>query len=154
MGETRNVGLPICASLWPLEPGAFPLRPIWQEPLGRITQSVKAWHLVITTAAILAFAGFVIGRAGLWIALSVSVLALLSRAYFQRRRAEINHDQLGALVEVCETISFILLASLVIKHQSSGLMDLFKPLSPVIPVFLLVGTGFIFAHWKKSTSRR
>jgi hypothetical protein len=28
-------------------------------------------------------------------------------------------------------------------------MDLFKPLSPVIPVFLLVGTGFIFAHWKK-----
>lgn len=28
-------------------------------------------------------------------------------------------------------------------------MDLFKPLSPVIPVFLLIATGFIFAHWKK-----
>jgi len=28
-------------------------------------------------------------------------------------------------------------------------MELFKPLSPVIPVFLLVGAGFIFAHWKK-----
>jgi malate permease and related proteins len=28
-------------------------------------------------------------------------------------------------------------------------MELIKPLSPVIPVFLLVGTGFIFAHWKK-----
>jgi len=28
-------------------------------------------------------------------------------------------------------------------------MDLFKPLSPVIPVFLLVAIGFAFAHWKK-----
>jgi hypothetical protein len=28
-------------------------------------------------------------------------------------------------------------------------MELIKPLSPVIPVFLLVTVGFIFAHWKK-----
>jgi malate permease and related proteins len=28
-------------------------------------------------------------------------------------------------------------------------MDLFKPLSPVFSVFLLVAVGFIFAHWKK-----
>ncbi len=28
-------------------------------------------------------------------------------------------------------------------------MELFKPLSPVIPVFLLIGLGFAFAHWKK-----
>ncbi len=28
-------------------------------------------------------------------------------------------------------------------------MDLLNPLSPVIPVFLLIGTGFVFAHWKK-----
>jgi malate permease and related proteins len=28
-------------------------------------------------------------------------------------------------------------------------MELFKPLSPVIPVFLLVLIGFVFAHWKK-----
>ena len=28
-------------------------------------------------------------------------------------------------------------------------MELFKPLSPVIPVFLLVAVGFVFAHWKK-----
>lgn len=28
-------------------------------------------------------------------------------------------------------------------------MELFKPLSPVIPVFLLIAAGFIFAHWKK-----
>lgn len=28
-------------------------------------------------------------------------------------------------------------------------MDLFKPLSAVIPVFLLVAIGFTFAHWKK-----
>src|SRR5262245_25665843 len=28
-------------------------------------------------------------------------------------------------------------------------MEIFKPLSPVIPVFLLVTIGFVFAHWKK-----
>jgi malate permease and related proteins len=28
-------------------------------------------------------------------------------------------------------------------------MEIFKPLSPVIPVFLLVAMGFVFAHWKK-----
>lgn len=27
-------------------------------------------------------------------------------------------------------------------------MDVFKPLSPVIPVFLLISTGFVFARWK------
>ena len=30
-------------------------------------------------------------------------------------------------------------------------MELLKPLSPVIPVFLLVAVGFTFAHWKKIT---
>ena len=28
-------------------------------------------------------------------------------------------------------------------------MEIFKPLSPVIPVFLLVAVGFVFAHWRK-----
>ena len=28
-------------------------------------------------------------------------------------------------------------------------MEIFKPLSPVIPVFMLIVAGFIFAHWKK-----
>ena len=28
-------------------------------------------------------------------------------------------------------------------------MELFKPLSPVIPVFMLIAAGFGFAHWKK-----
>ncbi len=28
-------------------------------------------------------------------------------------------------------------------------MEIFKPLSPVIPVFMLIAGGFIFAHWKK-----
>lgn len=28
-------------------------------------------------------------------------------------------------------------------------MELFKPLAPVVPVFLLIATGFAFAHWKK-----
>lgn len=28
-------------------------------------------------------------------------------------------------------------------------MEIFKPLSPVIPVFLLIAAGFVFAHWKK-----
>ncbi|MEX0806466.1 MAG: AEC family transporter [Candidatus Binatia bacterium] len=28
-------------------------------------------------------------------------------------------------------------------------MELFEPLSPVVPVFLLIATGFVFARWKK-----
>jgi predicted permease len=28
-------------------------------------------------------------------------------------------------------------------------MEVFRLLSPVIPVFLLVAAGFVFAHWKK-----
>jgi len=28
-------------------------------------------------------------------------------------------------------------------------MEVFQPLSPVIPVFLLISAGFVFAHWKK-----
>ena len=28
-------------------------------------------------------------------------------------------------------------------------MEIFKPLAPVIPVFLLIAAGFVFAHWKK-----
>ena len=28
-------------------------------------------------------------------------------------------------------------------------MEIFKPLAPVIPVFLLIATGFVFAYWKK-----
>lgn len=28
-------------------------------------------------------------------------------------------------------------------------MEIFKPVSPVIPVFILIAAGFIFAHWKK-----
>jgi hypothetical protein len=28
-------------------------------------------------------------------------------------------------------------------------MEIFKPLSPVIPVFFLIAVGFLFAHWKK-----
>jgi len=28
-------------------------------------------------------------------------------------------------------------------------VDVIKPLSPVVPVFLLIAAGFVFAHWKK-----
>ena len=28
-------------------------------------------------------------------------------------------------------------------------MEIFKPVSPVVPVFMLIAAGFIFAHWKK-----
>jgi predicted permease len=28
-------------------------------------------------------------------------------------------------------------------------MEIFEPVSPVIPVFMLIAAGFIFAHWKK-----
>jgi predicted permease len=33
-------------------------------------------------------------------------------------------------------------------------MELFKLFSPVIPVFFLIGVGFVFAHWKKNQTEK
>ncbi len=114
MGETRNVNLllsPVIAR-WALV--IFLYGPVWdgEEPAWRIARRVSIWHIVITSLITLALAVYFIGRVGLWVCLCVSLLALLSRSYFHNRRAGFKYDNLGAIVEVSETLGFVLLASL------------------------------------------
>lgn len=83
-----------------------------EETAKRIAESLRIWHLVVTTAAILGLAFYFLGRKGLWIGLSLSVLALLTRSLLHRRHAVLTQENFGAMVEISEALSFILLASL------------------------------------------
>ena len=114
MGETRNVNLllaPVMAR-WGLVIFLYgPVR-AGDEPASRIARGVSIWHIVIASLATLVWAVYFTGRVGLWVCLCVSLLALLGRSYFHKRRAGFNYDNLGAIVEVGETLGFVLLASL------------------------------------------
>jgi len=77
-----------------------------------IAENVKLWQLVVATAATLALVVYFLGRKGLWISLSVSLFALLMRSLLHRRHAVLTHDNFGAIIELGEVLSLILLASL------------------------------------------
>jgi adenosylcobinamide-GDP ribazoletransferase len=83
-----------------------------EETARRIAENLRFWHLAVTTLAILGLAVALLGRKGLWIGLSLSVLALLARSLLHRRHAVLTHDNFGAMIELSETLSLILLASL------------------------------------------
>jgi adenosylcobinamide-GDP ribazoletransferase len=78
---------------------------------GQLADAVKRWHLLVTSAAVLALTVYFAGRSALWIALALSLLAVLSRAYL-KRRGGFGFVHLGALIEVSEALSFVLFASL------------------------------------------
>jgi adenosylcobinamide-GDP ribazoletransferase len=77
-----------------------------------IAQDVKFWHVLFTTAATLAPAIYLLGRSGLWIGLCLSIFSLVFRGLLQRRNSVLTAANLGAVVELNETLSLILLASL------------------------------------------
>jgi adenosylcobinamide-GDP ribazoletransferase len=83
-----------------------------EETARRIAENVRFWHVLLTTVATLGVAVYLLGRKGLWIGLSVSVLALLARSWLHRRHATLTQDNFGAVIELGETLSLILLASL------------------------------------------
>ena len=78
----------------------------------RIAENVRFWHLLVTTSATLGLAVYLLGRKGLWIGLSLSVLALLARSLLHRRHAVLTHDNFGAVIELSEMLTLTLLASL------------------------------------------
>jgi adenosylcobinamide-GDP ribazoletransferase len=82
------------------------------EPIRRVVERVKAWHLLLTSAVVLAITAYVLKVPGLWTGFSVSVLALSMRTLLQQRRGEIRQDDLGALIELSEALGFVLIASL------------------------------------------
>lgn len=114
VGETRSLTLlltPVYAR-WALVIFLYGSTSAADQTARVIAENVKAWHLLLTTAATLTFAVLLIGRLGLWIGLYLSLFALLSRSYLQRRHGGIGYNYLGTLVELSETLSFILFASL------------------------------------------
>ena len=82
------------------------------ESARRIAEKISAWHLLVTTIALLGLAFYLLGRKGLWIGLSLSLLALLARSFLHRRHAVVTHDNMGAMIELSEMLSLILFASL------------------------------------------
>ena len=78
----------------------------------RIAANVRFWHLLTTTVTTLGLAIYLLGRKALWIGLSLSVLVLLARSLLHRRHAVLTHDNFGAVIELSETLSLVLLASL------------------------------------------
>lgn len=114
MGETRNVNLLLAPVLarWSLIIFLYGSAWTGEESAWRVARNVRAWHLLVTSAAVLGLTGYLTGRAGLWVSFSVSVVALVSRNYFRRRFAGFTHEHLGALIEINEALSLVLLASL------------------------------------------
>jgi cobalamin synthase len=84
----------------------------FDESARLIAEQVTASELFASTAAILALIAYFLGRRGLWIALIVSLFSLLTRRLLQRRHGVLTHANSGAVVELGETLSLILLATL------------------------------------------
>jgi adenosylcobinamide-GDP ribazoletransferase len=113
-GETRGLGLlltPMFAR-WSLVIFLYGSASIAEGSARILAVNVRAWHLVLTTVVVLSFAAFLIGRTALWIGLCLSLFALLARSYLQWRNGYVSDDNLGATIELSETLSFVLLASL------------------------------------------
>ena len=83
-----------------------------EETARGVADNLRFWHLLVTTTAILGLAWFWLGRRGLWIGLCLSMLALSARSLLHRRHGMLTHDNFGAVIEISETLTLILLASL------------------------------------------
>ena len=82
------------------------------EPLGRAADRVKFWQLIVATVGTLSVLAYGFGRRGLWAALVLSLFVLSARTLLYRWRGRLALYDLGAMIEVGETLSLILLASL------------------------------------------
>jgi adenosylcobinamide-GDP ribazoletransferase len=113
-GETRSLGLlltPMFAR-WSLIIFLYGSDSIAEGSARILAVNVRAWHLLLTTAVVLSFAVFLIGRTALWIGLCLSLFALLGRSYLRWQNGYVSDDNVGAMVELSETLSFVLLVSL------------------------------------------
>lgn len=113
-GETRSLGLlltPLFAR-WSLVIFLYGSASVAEGTARILADNARAWQLALTTVITLGLAAFLVGRTALWIGLYLSVFALLSRSYLRRRNGYIGSDNFGAVVELSETLSFLLFASL------------------------------------------
>jgi adenosylcobinamide-GDP ribazoletransferase len=77
-----------------------------------IAEQIRFWHFLVSTVATLALAVYFLGRKALWIGLTLSLFTLSIRSVFHRRHGVLVHEHVAAIVELCEALSLILLASL------------------------------------------
>jgi cobalamin synthase len=97
---------------WALLIFLYGYAPRFDETTRRLAEQIGFLPVLVGTAATLGLATYFLGRKGLWIALIVSISALLLRELFFRRRHVIAHSDLGATVEISEALSLLLLTSL------------------------------------------
>jgi adenosylcobinamide-GDP ribazoletransferase len=113
-GETRSLGLlltPMFAR-WSLVVFLYGSASVAEGTVRVLAENIKAWHLALTTIVTLTLAVFLVARTALWIGLGLSFFTLLTRTYLRRRNGYIHPDNLGAVIELNETLSFVLFASL------------------------------------------
>ncbi len=77
-----------------------------------MTAQLRSWQFAVSTALTLTAAAYFAGTAGLWVGLSLSLLALFARMLVHRRSGGLGRDDLGLLIELSETLAFVLFASL------------------------------------------
>jgi adenosylcobinamide-GDP ribazoletransferase len=82
------------------------------EWLGLAADRVRFWHLVVATVGTLSVLAYGFGRRGLWAALALSLFVLSARTLLYRLRGRLTLYDVGAMIEIGETLSLILLASL------------------------------------------
>jgi adenosylcobinamide-GDP ribazoletransferase len=112
-GETRSLALLLSPTFarWALVIFLYGAADRTDQAARPIAENVRAWHLVVTTLLTLTLAGFLIGRSALWIGLYLSLFALLSRSFLLRQNRTIRYGNFGALVELGETLAFILFST-------------------------------------------
>jgi adenosylcobinamide-GDP ribazoletransferase len=114
IGDTRTMSLlltPVFAR-WSLVIFLYGAAPAAEEFVAAVARKVRGWHLLVTTVVTLAFAVYLVGRTGLWVGLCVSLFSLLMRSVLRRFHGAYTYDNLGALIELSETLSLVLFASL------------------------------------------
>lgn len=83
-----------------------------EETMRPIAENTKLWHLGVTTLGTLALATYLLGRETLWIGLALSLLALLSRALLHRRHAVLTQNNFGAVTDLGEALTLVLMTVL------------------------------------------
>ena len=114
IGESRAFSLLLSPLLarWSLVLFLFGSSAATDDAARRIAENMRSWHLIIATIISVGLASFIAGVQALWVALCLSLFALLARGYLHRREGGISLANCGALIELNETLSFTLFASL------------------------------------------
>ncbi|HEX2228967.1 MAG TPA: adenosylcobinamide-GDP ribazoletransferase, partial [Candidatus Binatia bacterium] len=87
IGESRGSSVLLTPLLarWSLLLFLFGSTPLGDDVSARIVGQIRSWHLIAATVASLGLALFFASNHALWVALSLSLLALRARSYLHRR---------------------------------------------------------------------